>query len=79
MTQSVRSQLQASEMRFLRKIEAVTLFIKLHSSEIQKSLDIELLFLRIERSQLRWFGHVSRMTHKKLPKQDLLAKANGKN
>ena len=46
MTQRVRSQVQAPEMRFLRKIEAVTLFIKLHNSEIQKSLDIELLFLR---------------------------------
>ena len=48
------------------------------SSEIQKSLNIEPLLLRIERSQLRWFGHVSRMFEKRLPKQALLAKANGR-
>ena len=78
MTKRVRSQVQASEMRFLRKIEGVTLFNKVHSSEIRKSLNIELLLLRIERSQLRWIGHVSRMTQEKLPKQALLAKANGR-
>ena len=65
-------------MRFLRKIEGVTLFNKEHSSEIQKSLNIEPLLLRIERSQLRWFGHVSRMPQERLPKQALLAKANGR-
>ena len=43
-------------------------------SEIRKSLNIEPLLLRIERSQLRWFGHVSRMPQERLPKQALLAK-----
>ena len=57
MTKKVRSQVQASEMRFLRRIEGVTLLNKVRNSEIQKSLNIEPL-LRIERSQLRWFGHV---------------------
>ena len=61
MTKRVRSQVQASEMRFLRKIEGVTLFNKVHSSEIRKFFNIELLLPLIERSQLRWFRHVSRM------------------
>ena len=78
MTKRVRSQVQASEMRFLQKIEWVTLFNKVRSSELRKSLNIEPLFLRIERSQLRWFGHVSRMPWERLPKQALLAKANGR-
>ena len=47
-------------------------------SEIRKSINIEPLLLRIKRSQLRWFGHVSRMPQERLPKQALLAKANGK-
>ena len=65
-------------MRLLRRMEGVTLFNKGRSSEIRKSLNIEPLLLRIERSQLRWFGHVSKMSQKRLPKQALLAKANGR-
>ena len=61
MTERVRSQVQASEMRFVRRMEGVTLFHKVRSSEIRKSLNIEPLLLRIERSQLRWFDYVSRM------------------
>ena len=78
MTERMRSQVQASEMRFLRKIEGVTLFNKVRSSEIRKFLNIEPLLVQIERSQLRWFGHVSRMPQERLPKQGLLAKANGR-
>ena len=78
MTESVRSQLQASEMKFLRRIEGVILFNKVRSSEIRKSLNIEPLFLRIERSQLRWFGHVSRMPQERLPEQALFTKAKGR-
>ena len=48
----------------------------MRSSEIRKSLHIEPLLLRIERCQLRWFDHVSRMPRERLPKQALLAKAN---
>ena len=74
MSERVRSQVQASEMRFLRKIEGVTLFNKVRSFKNQKSLNIELLLLRIERYQLRWLGHVSRMLQERLPKQALHAK-----
>ena len=35
MTERVRSQVQASEMRFLRRIEGVALFNKVRSSEIK--------------------------------------------
>ena len=65
-------------MRFLRRIEGVTLFSKVRSSEIWKSVNIEPLLLRIERSQLRWFSHVRRMPQKRLSKQAILAKANGR-
>ena len=78
MAKRVRSQVQAPEMRLLRKIEGVTLFNTVRSSEIQKSLNIEPLLVRIERSWLRWFGHVSRMPLEILPKQALLAKVNGR-
>ena len=50
----------------------------MRSSEIRKSLKIEPLVLRIERSHLRWFSAVSRMPQTRLPKQALHAKANGR-
>ena len=76
MTERVPSQVQASKLRFLRRFEGVTLFNKVCSSKIRKSLNIEALRHRIEKSQLRWFGHVSRMSQEKLPKLALIAKAN---
>ena len=42
MTEKVLSQVQASEMRILRRIERVTLFNEVRSSEIRKSLNREL-------------------------------------
>ena len=48
MTETVRSQVQASKMRFLRKIKGVTLFNKVCSSDIRKSHTIQPLLLRIE-------------------------------
>ena len=78
MIERVRSQVDASEMRFLRRIEGVTLFNKVRSSDIRKSLNIKPLLLQIERFQFRWFGHVSKMPKERLPKQALLAKAIGR-
>jgi len=78
MTKRIQSQVQAYEMRFLQRIEGVTLLDKVRSPEIRKSLNIEPLLLRIERSQLRWFGHVSIMPKKRLPIQALLVKVKGK-
>ena len=64
-----RTALTSKELHCLNKVR---------SSEIRKSLNIEPLLLRIERSHLRWFGHVSRMPQERLPKQALLTKANGR-
>ena len=77
-TERVRSKVQASEMRFLRKIKGVTLFNRMRSSEVRKSLNNEPLLLRIETFQPRCFGHVNRMPQERLPKQALLAKANNR-
>ena len=56
----------------------MTLFNFARSSEIKKPLNIEPLIFRIERSQPKWFGHVTRMPEEKFLKQALLAKANGR-
>jgi len=60
-----------------RYATGVTLRWKVHSCEIPRALNAEPL-LRIDRSQLRWFVHVSRMSHKRLARQVLLAKQTGK-
>ena len=71
MTERVRSQMQASEMRFLQKSKHL-------NTAIRESFDIESLLLQIERSKLQWFGHVSRMLYERLPKQTLYAKVSGR-
>ena len=48
-TERVRSQVQPSKMKFLRRIEEGTLFNKMRRSEIQKSRNIKPLLLRIEK------------------------------
>ena len=76
MTERVRSQMQASEMRFWQKIKG--LFDKLRNTAIRESLNIVSLLFRIVRPQLRWFGQVSRMPHERLPKQTLHDEVSGK-
>ena len=55
-TKRVRSQVQASEMRFLRRIERVTLFDKVWSSEIRTSLNIEPLLDSSNRKIIYYTG-----------------------
>ena len=75
----MRSQVQEYEMSFFcEESKELHCFNEVRSSEIRKCLNIEPLLLRIERFQLRWFGHVSNMPQERLPKQALLAKANGR-
>ena len=65
MNEKVRSQTQASEMRFLQKIKEVAMFDKLRYTVFRESLNIKSkLLLRIEQSQL--------------PKQALYAEESGK-
>ena len=63
--EKVRSRVQAAEMGFLRRISGSTLLDKVKSADIRESLNIESLLLRLERSQLRWYGHVTRMSPRK--------------
>jgi hypothetical protein len=66
MTRKTRSRIQAAEMRFLRRIAGLTLRDRVRSSEIRKNINVEPLLLQIERSQLRWLGHLLRMPSERL-------------
>ena len=76
MTERVQPQVLASKMRFLKKIKGVILLTRCGSLEILKSL--QPLLLQIERSQRRWFDHVSKMPQEKLPNKLYLPKQMGK-
>ena len=73
----VRSQMQASKMRFCQKIKGVTFLTRRTSLKIRKSL--ELLPLQIKISQLRWFGHASRRSEEKLSNKPYLPNQMEKN
>jgi len=60
MTEKVFFDVKAADVIFLRSFHGVTLRNKLRSCEIRKDRHVEFL-LRTERSQLRWFGHVTRI------------------
>jgi len=76
-TEIILSQEQAAEMGFLRRVQGVTLCDKMHRFEIRKARNVKPL-LRIERSQLRWFGNVSRISQERLARQVFLATSTGK-
>ena len=69
MNEKVRSRVQAAKMGFLRRISGLTLLDKVKSADIRESLNIESLLLQLERSQLRWYGHVTRMSQEKIAKK----------
>jgi hypothetical protein len=66
MTERMRSRIQAAEMRFLRRVAGLTLLDRVRSSEIRQGFNMEPALLQIERSQLRWIGHVLRMSPNRL-------------
>ncbi|MDG2633017.1 hypothetical protein P7M35_24665, partial [Vibrio parahaemolyticus] len=66
-TERMRSRIQAAEMSFLRRVAGLSLRDRVRSSDIREGLGVEPLLLHIERSQLRWFGHLVRMPSGRLP------------
>ena len=69
MNETVRSRVQAAEMGFLRRISGLTLLNKVRSADICESLNIESLLLRLKKSQLRWYGYVTRMSQERTDKK----------
>ena len=78
MTERIRSRIQAAEMSFLRRVAGVSLRDRVRSSVTRERLGVEPLLLRLERSQLRWFGHLVRMPPERLPREVLGARPTGR-
>ena len=77
-TERTRSRIQAAEMSFLRRVAGLTLRDRVRSTDIREELGVEPLLLHVERSQLRWFGHLIRMSPGRLPLEVFRARPTGR-
>ena len=59
---ATKSKIQVAEMQVLRLIKGVTRRNRLRNKDIRKELDVKSILQHIEETQLRWFGHVKRMS-----------------
>jgi len=65
-----------TEMIFLRRVAEHSLRDRVRSLDIRRELGVEPLLLRVEMSQLRWFGHLIRMPPGRLPLEVFRARPN---
>ncbi|KAK3524866.1 hypothetical protein QTP86_010089 [Hemibagrus guttatus] len=78
MTERIRSRIQAAKMSFLRRVAGCSLRDRVRSSVTREELGVEPLLLHIERGQLRWLGHLFRMSPGRLPGEVFWACPTGK-
>ena len=73
-----RSRVQVAEMSFLRRVAGLPFRDRVRSSVIREELGVDPLLLRVERSQMRWFGHLVRMPPGRLPGEVFRARPTGR-
>ncbi|KAK0142304.1 LanC-like protein 2 [Merluccius polli] len=78
MTERTRSRVQAAEMSFLRRVAGLSLRDRVRSLVIREELGVDPLLLRVERSQMRWLGHLVRMPPGRLPGEVFRARPTGR-
>ncbi len=78
MTERTSSRIQADEMSFLRRVAGRSLRDRVRSSVTREELRVEPLLLDIERSQLRWLGHLFRMPPGCLPVEVFWVRPTGR-
>lgn len=74
MIERMRSPGQAAKMGFLQSVTEVSLRDRVRSLVILERPRVELLLLCVEKSQLRWFGHLIRLPQGRLPREMFLAR-----
>lgn len=78
LTKETKRKLQTVEMKYLRAVLGVTRRDKIRNDHIRTKLQVEPLEKYIERNQLRWFGHLTRMQNKQQAKKIWQTRASGR-
>ena len=65
LNETLRSKIQATEMRYLRKMKGITIMDKISNDKIREELEIESILEKVETQKLKWFGHIVRMCENK--------------
>ena len=74
----VKKQIETTEMKYLRRVVNKTRRDRERNTNIRQELGVTPLENQIERKQLKWFGHVSRMESKRLPRKCLETRMEGR-
>uniref|UniRef100_A0A8C6KHS8 Reverse transcriptase domain-containing protein n=1 Tax=Nothobranchius furzeri TaxID=105023 RepID=A0A8C6KHS8_NOTFU len=74
----MRLRIQATKMSFLQRVAGLSLRDRVRSSVIREGLGVDPLLLHIERSQLRWLGHLVKMPPGRLPGEVFRARPTGR-
>jgi hypothetical protein len=78
LTEKDKNRIQAAEMRILRSTMGVTRQDSLANEAIRKTLNVNSLSDTISKYRDKWFNHIRRMDHSRLPRYMLSYKPNGK-
>ena len=73
----IESQIVASEMKFLRRIVGKTRRDRERNTTVREELKITPITTRVEVKQLKWYGHVKRMSKDRLPRKCMEARMEG--
>ena len=77
-TERTRLRIQAAEMGFFRRVSGLSLRDRVRSLVIREGLRVEPLLLCIERSQMRWLGHLVRISPGRLSGEVFRARPTGR-
>ncbi|KAF6209013.1 hypothetical protein GE061_014756 [Apolygus lucorum] len=77
LTKKEYDRLQASEMKYLRKVAKKTRWDRVRNTTIRTGLKVRPMDHVIKDAQLRWLGHVVRMPNNRYPKRAHEARPEG--
>lgn len=69
LTKEQRSKIQATEMKFLRRVKGITRMDRIRNETVRDELNITSVQEWIEQQQLKWYGHLIRMRDTKPAKK----------